>query len=335
MSFCDKCLLEVENLLSWQPTPVESLPPFFQAIYKDDLATFKKLLAEGANPQEALSNGLAPLHAAIRLHRHAMFDLLIESHVDINQRNSSCHYSPLFVAVHVQNKYAYQRLTRLGAEDLPTGHHHTALFAAVYSNDMPVVQELIARGSNINQYAQSGYCTLVYCAARYGHLDMLKYLLSLGLHPDWDAEGSNGYSELFYGSQFTALTASVKNGDVEAVKLLLKAGADPNRKSNGIPPLHFAAPRYRFVESETIDYLEVVNRYIAIIDLLLAYGADINLKADHNHITCLIQAIATDQEEIAMHLVKSGAALDKKDKRGKLPLDYAKSFNQTRLAGCL
>jgi ankyrin repeat protein len=236
--------------------------------------------------------------------------------------------------VHVQNKYAYQRLTRLGAEDLPTGHHHTALFAAVYSNDMPVVQELIARGSNINQFAQNGFCTLVYCAARYGHLDMLKYLLSLGLRPE-DTEESNAYSEMFYGSQFTALTAAVKNGDVEAVELLLKAGANPNRRSNGIPPLHFAAPRYRFVESETIDYLEVVNRYIAIIDLLLAYGADINLKADHNHITCLIQAIATDQEEIAMHLVKSGAAIDKKDKRGKLPLDYARSFNQNRLAGCL
>jgi ankyrin repeat protein len=335
MSFCDKCLLEVENLTSWQPTPLEALPSLFQAIYKDDLAAFKKLLAEGANALEVLSNGLTPLHAAIRFHRDAMFDLLIDSRVDINQRNSPCNYSPLFVAVHVQNKHAYQRLIELGAEDLPTGHLHTALFAAVYSNDMPVVQELIARGSNINQYAQSVYCTLVFCAVRYGHIDMLKYLLSLGLHPDAGTEGSNAYSELFYGSQFTALTTAVKNGAVEAVELLLKAGADPNRKSNGIPPLHFAAPSFRFAESETIDYPAIVNRYIAIIDLLLAYGADINLKADHNHITCLIKAIVTDQEEIAMHLVKSGALCDRKDKRGKLPLDYARSFNQSRLVSCL
>ena len=127
----------------------------------------------------------------------------------------------------------------------------------------------------------------------------------------------------------------MKNGDIEAVGLLLNAGANPNRKLNGIPPLHFAIPSYRFIESETIDYQAHVKGCIAIIDLLLEHGADINLKSDHNHISALVQAIVTGQEEIAMHLIKSGAASDKKDKRGKFPLDYAKALNQNLLVSSL
>ena len=201
-SFSDESLLKVENI-SCQPTPIESLPPLFQAICKDDIKSFQKLLAKGVDPHETvlpnMSNGLSALHTAIRLHRGAMFDQLIEHGVDINQRNSPYHYSPLFVAVHSKNKHAYRKLLDLGALDLPTENHHTALFAAVYTNDMTAVQELVARGSDLKQYAQWGYCTLVYAAARYGHIDVLKYLLSLGLHPDWDAEGKTYYYEQFYG----------------------------------------------------------------------------------------------------------------------------------------
>ncbi len=322
-SFLDKGLLTIVDI-SCQPSTIESLPPLFQAIYKDDFAAFKQLLEEGSDPHATLGNGLAPLHIALGFHRNAMFDLLLEYSVKLDQRDAPYYYSPLFVAVHTKNRHAYRKLIDLGAPDLPTGYNHTALFAAVYSGDMEVIQELIARGSDIKQYACHGCCTLVYTAARYGHVNVLKYLLSLGLHPDWDAEGNAYYSETLYGSQFTALSAAVKHGDVESVELLLNAGADPNRKSNGIPPIHFAMPSYRFVESETIDYHALIQRYLAIIDLLLAHGANIDLKADHNQIPALTQAYATEQKEIALHLVRCGAASDKKDKRGKFPYEYAR-----------
>lgn len=310
--FIDRvCLQKLD--VSCQPIVFDSLSPIFQAIIQNDLATFKL----DGDLHETLSNGLAPLHLAIALHRNEMVDLLLDLGVNINQTASHYHYSPLFVAVHMQNKHAYRRLMDLGAQDLPTHLNHTALFAAVYWNDLETFQELLARGSDLKQFAQEGYCTLVYSAARFGLIDMLKYLLNLGVHPDWDPEGKEIYIELFYGSAYTALTAAVLNGHVESVEALLNAGANPNRKSNGIPPLHFAMPSYRFVESETIDYFALVEKYKKIIDLLFDHGAELDAK-------CLTKAYALGQKEIAEHLVKLGAPANEEDLRGKLPHEYTR-----------
>jgi len=310
--FIDRtCLQKLD--VSCQPIAFDSLSPLFKAIIQNDITAIKL----DADLHETLSNGLAPLHLAIALNRNEMVDLLLNHGANINQTASAYYYSPLFVAVHMQNKYAYRRLMDLGAQDLPTNFKHTALFAAVYWNDLEIVKELLARGSDPKQYAQEGYCTLVYSAARFGLIDMLKYLLNLGLHPDWDPEGKEIYIELYYGSAYTALTAAALNGHVESVEALLNAGADPNRKSNGLPPLHFAMPSYRFVESETIDYFALVEKYKKIIDLLVAHGAEIDAK-------CLTKAYALGQKEIAKHLVKCGAPTDEKDLRGKLPHEYAR-----------
>jgi ankyrin repeat protein len=308
--FIDRTCLEKLDV-SCQPVAFDSLSPIFQAIIQNDLAAFNL----DTDLHETLSNGLAPLHLAIALSRNEMVDLLLDRGVDINQTAPHYHYSPLFVAVHTQNKHAYRRLMDLGAQDPPSHLKHTALFAAVYWNELEIVKELIARGSDPKQYAQEGYCTLVYSAARFGLIGMLKYLLTLGLHPDWDPEGKEIYTELFYGSAYTALTAAALNGHVEVVEVLLNAGADPNRPSNGIPPLHFAMPCYRFPLSETIDYFALVEKYKKMIDLLIAHGAKIDAK-------CLIKAYATGQKEIAEHLVKCGAPADEKDLRGKIPCEY-------------
>lgn len=314
--FLDRvCLRKFD--VTCQPITSDSLSPLFQAIFKNNLDSFKQCLENGADLHETLSNGLAPLHLAIFLQQNEMVDLLLERNVNINQTESAYYYSPLFVAVHMHNKHAYRRLLDLGAQDPPSHLKHTALFAAVYWNDLEVIKELLAHGCDPKQYAQEGYCTLVYSAARFGLIDNVKYLLTLGLHPDWDPEGKEIYTELFYGSAYTALTAAALNGHVEVVELLLNAGADPNRPSNGIPPLHFAMPCYRFAQSETLDYFAIVEKYKKMIDLLIAHGAKIDAK-------CLTKAYAFGQKEIAEHLVKCGAPADEKDLRGKFPREYAR-----------
>ena len=326
-SLLDDIAIQLERI-DGHPALEESLPPLIQTIYRDDFAGFKKLLAKGANLDEALPNGLGPLHQSIRLQRNAHFDALLENQADINQCNS---YSPLFIAVKFQNRHAYRELLKRGAQDLPSSQQHTALFAAVYLNDLEVIQDLVARGSDLNQYAVEGYFTLVYAAARHGRLDALKVLLSLGLKPDMKVNvEDNTNFDMMPGCQLTALSASVKNGDAEGVELLLKAGADPNRQSAGIPPLFFAAPAYRYPESETVDYWAVVERSCAIIDLLIDHGANVNLKS-HDGSICLIQAILSGQEEIALHLIKRGAVCNVRDKNGKFPVDYAQYTVKAKL----
>jgi ankyrin repeat protein len=302
-------------------------PPLVQAVYKGDLTEVKQLLETGSDPHQPAQNGLSALHVAIQLHHQAIFDLLINYPVDINQRAESNYYSPLFIAVKFQNRHAYRKLIELGAYDLPSSCHHTALFAAVYNNDLPIVQELLARGSDPYQYCANINKTLVYTAARYRHIELLNFLLAYGLHPD-DVGGdfSNRYmmnTRTTLEVPVTALSVAVSHCDREIVKMLLQAGADPNRKSHGQIPLRWSMASGVFPPGETIGYYETIERSHEIIDLLLQHGADINLKSDSGS-TLLITAVRSGPIETVIHLIESGANIHISDNQGKLPLDHAK-----------
>lgn len=325
-SFMDDANLLVESLYSIDENnmPVSNIcltqdtqDPLIQAIFRNDIAAFQKLLEGGADPNHFLRNGLGPLHMAIKLHRHDMFDLLLEHGADINlaprEPQPKWAYSPLFIAVKFQNTHAYRVLIDRGAIDSPTGFFHTAVCPAVYNNNLAMVKELVARGSDLNQCVHDGYRSLIYIAARYKCTEILKYLLSLGLHPDMLPPTPY---QLNYGHsphiQLTALTAAIKNGDLPTVRVLLQAGANPNRLSNGIPPLYFASPAARFPESQTRAYDTLIANYLAIIDMLLEAGADINAQ-DTAGETFLSKAIKNRELEIAHHLIQAGANINLED----------------------
>jgi ankyrin repeat protein len=336
-SWMDDFLLRPE-MITYTPLDLDTLPPLFQALYRNDAPLLIELLSQGADPNQTLPNGLAIFHVAIQLHRHEQFDILLQHAVDVDQRAAPYYFSPLFVAVKVQNQYAYRKLIELGAQDLPTATRHTALFAAVYNNDLSIMQELIARGSDLYQYAADGYRTLVFAAARMKHAEALQLLLSHGLDPDMIAGDPTTPRCCFSkpGDEIpdTPLTAAVKSRDLIGMQLLLDAGADSNRKSNGNPPLHLTLANGYFPVSETVNYYAVIDESHAMIDLLIKYGADINLKSDEGH-TFLIKAIQSGPAETAIHLIESGADVFLSDSKGKLPIDYAREKNSSLLVSFL
>jgi hypothetical protein len=191
---------------------------------------------------------------------------------------------------------------------------------------MPIVAELLARGSDLYQYAGEGLRTLVYAAARHGHHGMLKYLIARGLSPDFIA--GDLWTPLCINymacpeAVVTPLAVAVKTLDLEMIGILLQAGADPNRKSIGIPPLHLAMGS-PFSARESVDYYAQMERSHAAIDLLLQYGADINAQSDDGQ-TFLSKVVSAGLMETAMHLVESGADLHLPGSQGKLPVDYAR-----------
>lgn len=308
----------------------DTVNPLFQAVLSNDRASLLQLLEEGNDPNQALRNGLGPLHVAIQHHYNDLFDLLLERGADINLALGpwpKLGYSPLFTAVKYQNTYAYKNLTERGALDNPTGSFHTALYPAVYNGNLDVVKDLIARGSNVNQFYWDGYRHLVYAAARYRCIDVLKYLISIGLQPDMFPQETPppSYSACPH-IQLTALTAAVKNNDLESVQVLLAAGANPNRQSEGVPPLHFASSEARFADSDTRDFDAIIASYHAIIDALLAAGADINGPSSTGE-TFLIKTIKTGEIETALHLIRAGADVN-------IP-DHALTQNQTKILRAL
>ena len=139
---------------------------------------------------------------------------------------------------------------------------------------------------------------------------------------------------------------SAKDGNIEAVKQHLAAGADVNagRSDGGGTPLHFAAGwgHKEIAElliakgadvnakSEGLDmdgwtplHCAAVFGKNEVVELLIAEGADINAK-NRGGVTPLYDAAFKGHKEIAELLIAKGADVNAKNENGYTPLDFAK-----------
>ncbi len=111
-----------------------------------------------------------------------------------------------------------------------------------------------------------------------------------------------------------SINKDARDGNIEAVKQHLAAGADVNAKDgDGWTPLHFPETNKEIVE------------------LLIAAGADVNAK-DQDDVTPL-HFVQT--KETAELLIAKGADVNAKDIEGKTLLDWAIEDNQPEIADFL
>lgn len=97
------------------------------------------------------------------------------------------------------------------------------------------------------------------------------------------------------------------HGDVEAVQMLIDAGADINIKDNGgWTPLHKAA----------------VNGHLEVANVLIKYGADVN-AASNCHDTPLHDAAENGYVDVVQKLLQSGAYLNARNNKNQTALDVA------------
>jgi ankyrin repeat protein len=122
-----------------------------------------------------------------------------------------------------------------------------------------------------------------------------------------------------------ALFAAAGRGDAALTKQLLDRGADPNRGTNfGHYAIHEAA-----------------NGHKDVLDILLAAGADVNVRvspdgpASPNQWTPLHYAAYGGYTEIAAALISRGADVNAKDLWGRTPLQCARMQNKSDVVALL
>lgn len=218
--------------------------------------------------------------------------LLLKGGADVNLPEPDG-TTPLLWAVYHSSSDLVKVLLDAGADaNLANDLDITPLLQASRFGDAEIISQLLASGARATGLNTE---TPLMAAARAGSVDAVQLLLDAGSDPNAREPAD----------QQTALMWSVAEGHLDVTKQLLNAGADPNlqarvselseRKnadfpSGGFAPLHWA----------TRDGNE------AMIDLLLANGADINARNGDGS-TPMMLAIVNDRFDIAAKLLKLGA----------------------------
>jgi ankyrin repeat protein len=161
-------------------------------------------------------------------------------------------------------------------------------------------------------------------------LDLIKKLLDRGANPNAQQKTIQPYrakldrgNDTVLGAGSTPLLRAAKSGDVAAMRLLLARGADAMLATrNGVNPLMVAAG-VGTKEEDTTGRLKTERDAIAAIMLCLEAGIDINAAETRGGQTALHGAALQGYDQVVRFLVKSGAKVDVKDKRGFTPLDAA------------
>ena len=133
---------------------------------------------------------------------------------------------------------------------------------------------------------------------------------------------------------------SAMTGDIQAVKELVRGGADVNMIFKTVPPLYIAAmcnntnvarallDAHCDVNATTIElqqtalHCAVSKGYMELCRLLSDNGADLN-QADHDGATPLMLAASRGQTSVLRYLISLGADMNKPDNRGLTPLASA------------
>jgi ankyrin repeat protein len=289
--------------------------------------------------------GMAPLHFAVRQGYADVAIALLDAGVDVNQLKGGDNTSPLLVAtVNGHFDLAATLLGRGADPNLASENGVTPLFAAV----------------NLKWVQEAGYPQpWAHLDQKLSHLAYMKLLLENGANPNARLTKKvwySGYNFDLSGVDEVGATPfwrAAYGADVEAMKLLVSSGADPNIPTvkppgrprtgdvdtrqiadvSGIPEVPVGGPAVpALLAAAGTGYGEGFaansHRYApggmlaAVKYLVEELGADVNQR-DHEGNTALHNAATRGDNDMINYLVSKGADVKAVNRAGQTTVDMA------------
>ncbi|KAI3957782.1 hypothetical protein MKX01_007613 [Papaver californicum] len=222
-------------------------------------------------------NGVGVIHfAAEEGHINVLKYLIDELGLDVNMKNDATGQSPLY--------------------------------HAVLGGNINTVDYLLGKGANPSIWNTNGGTPLHY-AAQKGYTEILTRLLSRGVNVNGLCEDGTLTPLVVAGATVAPLELAAKNGQLEAIQILLDHNADPNLVScRSYTPL-------------TVSIIYGLPQSLQYVELLLEAGADPD--GGSHGVSPLIVATHKGLTEIIKCLIQAGANPDVTNCFGLTPLEIA------------
>ena len=268
----------------------------------------RALVEQKADVNAAQADGATALHWAVRADDMESVDLLLRAGANVHAANRAG-ATPLFLASVNGNPVMIEKLLKAGADsNAPIlAHGETALMMASRSGNLNAVKMLLDHGAQVNAKESLRGTTAIMWAAEQGHAPVIQYLAEHGA--DVRAQSSVLTPPQRRGLAFappnappgpakgglTPLHFAARQGSVDAVRVLVAAGADVNQTSaDGSSPLLVA----------------VQNGFYGIAQFLVDSKANVNLANNRGWTPLYLAVKNRNQEATAVPGPGTDGALD-------------------------
>jgi len=278
----------------------------------ESASIIESLIRAGARPTICTSSGVTALHVAAGANNVSVMGVLVDHGASVNTgdlkglpalESALCAYAPK----------AFAWLLANGADpDAEFEAGYTPLIASIMGDRWRLFLMLLEH-ADVNRPARNGMIPLLTSMT----VDNPRYFNALLRHPKIDLHVVGAcLEEDGYREGVTPVMQAVKYEKLDAVRVLLEAGASPGRaigRPNHFGPLAAAGAPWMMYQSvgtmnePTPLHMAVRLGLVDIVKTLLEFGASINDCFGNDCTTALTQAFNSGNFEIAKLLLEHGA----------------------------